>query len=117
MNSYRISVSLILLVMLFFIVYPFQTTYAYFTDQTAINGNLKLTTGTLSLADIATNSQTFHTETEHTLVTSIHNTGSLDGKLTIAGITATQNNRSIEYEDYLEVVTNFSSSSINSNVK
>ena len=117
MKGYRGYVSLILLVTLFFIVYPLQTTYAYFTDQTAINGNLKLTTGTLSLADIATNSQTFHTETEHTLVTSIQNTGSLDGKLTIAGITAKQNNRSIEYKDYLGVVTNFSSSSINSNVK
>lgn len=117
MKGYRGYVSLILLVTLFFIVYPLQTTYAYFTDQTAINGNLKLTTGTLSLADITANSQTFHTETEHTLVTPIQNTGSLDGKLTITAIAATQNNQVIDYKNYLDVATNFNSSSINSNIE
>lgn len=112
MKRYRVYVSLLLLVTLFFLVYPFQTTYAYFTDQTTVNGNLKLTTGTLSLADIAASSLTFKTETKLSVTTIVKNTGSLDGKLAVKEISAIQAGKSVDYKDYFGLNITFDDSNI-----
>ena len=112
MKRYQAYVSLLLLVTLFFLVYPFQTTYAYFTDQTTVNGNLKLTTGTLSLADITASSLTFNAEKELPVTTIVKNTGSLDGKLTVKEISAIQAGKAVYYTDYFDLDIAFDNSDI-----
>ena len=112
MKRCQVYVSLLLLVALFFIVYPLQTTYAYFTDQTSVSGNLSLKTGTLSLADIAASSLTFKTETELPATTIVKNTGSLDGKLTVKEISAIQAGNPVNYTDYFDVYVAFDNSNI-----
>lgn len=112
MKRYRVYVSLLLLVTLFFLIYPFQTTYAYFTDHTSVNGNLSLKTGTLSLADIEASSLTFKTETKLPVTTVVKNTGSLDGKLTVKEISAIQDGKSVNYTEYFDVNVTFYDSNI-----
>ncbi|MFC4709330.1 hypothetical protein ACWOEJ_03775 [Enterococcus eurekensis] len=112
MKRYRVYVSLLLLVTLFFLIYPFQTTYAYFTDHTSVNGNISLKTGTLSLADIAASSLTFKTETKLPVTTVVKNTGSLDGKLTVKEISAIQDGKSVNYKEYFDVNVTFDDSNI-----
>lgn len=112
MKRYQAYVSLLLLVTLFFLIYPFQTTYAYFTDHTSVNGNISLKTGTLSLADIAASSLTFKTETKLPVTTVVKNTGSLDGKLTVKEISAIQDGKSVNYKEYFDVNVTFDDSNI-----
>lgn len=107
MKRYQVYVSLLLLVTLFFLVYPFQTTYAYFTDQTTVNGNLSLKTGTLVLAEMNGSEGVFEKNIQLEVATKIKNMGTLDGKLTIGTIVAKQNNQILEnYQEFFGITTN-----------
>lgn len=101
------TLSLFILVALFLWTQPWQTTYAYFTDSVSVDGDISLKLGTLSLAEIPSQNVTIKKgmTTAELLPVKIKNTGSLDGKLTIKGITAKMGDTQINnIEEYLKVV-------------
>lgn len=107
----------ILLLALLFIGMATYGTYAYFTDSTSVNGNIKLTTGTVSLEQSKEkwkynkngNTAIDQQESElafnnvqpgdsFTKIVTVQYKGSLDGTVTVNPFTPDQNSEGIDFK-------------------